>query len=73
MTKMKEATAKIGCAKTMDFAVDLNQRQYEALHDGRHVPDLHCLPKDEFVIEKVGQTDQRQFQDVGIEYYRYVG
>jgi hydroxymethylglutaryl-CoA synthase len=69
----KQATAKIQFGKAMEFAVDLNQRQYEALHDGRHVPDLHYPPKDEFVIEKVGQTDQRQFQDIGIEYYRYVG
>ena len=26
----------------------------------------------EFVIEKIGQVNQRQFQDIGIEYYRYV-
>ncbi len=57
----------------MEFAVDLNMQQYEALHDGRRVADLGYAPKDEFVIEKVGRTDQRQFQDVGIEYYRYVG
>jgi len=56
----------------MDFAVDLTARQHENLHDGRRVADLDYLPKDEFVIEKVGRTDQRQFQDLGIEYYRYV-
>jgi hydroxymethylglutaryl-CoA synthase len=50
----------------------LNQMQYQALHDGKRVPDLDYIPKDEFVIEKIGRTDQRQFQDIGIEYYRYV-
>jgi hydroxymethylglutaryl-CoA synthase len=69
----RDATAKIRFAESMDFAVDLNEHQYAALHDGRRVTDLKYLPKDEFVIDKVGQTDHRQFQDLGIEYYRYVG
>ena len=56
----------------MDFAVDLNQEQYAALHDGKRVPDIDYLPKDEFVIERVGHSDDRQFRDVGIEYYKYV-
>ncbi len=56
----------------MESAVDLSENQYAALHDGKRVTDLQYLPKDEFVIDKVGQTDQRQFQDLGIEYYRYV-
>jgi hydroxymethylglutaryl-CoA synthase len=68
----REATAKIRFADAMDFAVDLSAAQYEALHDGRRVSGLDYRPKDEFVIEKVGRTDQRQFQDLGIEYYRYV-
>jgi hydroxymethylglutaryl-CoA synthase len=57
----------------MEFAVDLNEEQYTALHAGRRVPNLDYLPRNEFVIDKVGRTDERQFQDVGIEYYRYVG
>jgi hydroxymethylglutaryl-CoA synthase len=69
----REAASKIGFNRAMEFSIDLNKQQYEALHDGRHAADLEYLAKDEFVIEKVGQTDQRQFQDVGIEYYRYVG
>jgi hydroxymethylglutaryl-CoA synthase len=56
----------------MQFAVDLNEKQYEDLHDGRRVSDLAYLPKDEFIIEKIGRSNQRQFQDLGIEYYRYV-
>jgi hydroxymethylglutaryl-CoA synthase len=68
----RTATAAIGFSKAMDFAVDLNEEQYAALHAGKRAPGLDYLPKDEFVIEKVGRSDQRQFQDIGIEYYRYV-
>lgn len=68
----REATAAIGFAEAMEFSLDLNERQYQALHDGRRVPDLDYIPKNEFIIEKIGHTDQRQFQDIGIEYYRYV-
>jgi hydroxymethylglutaryl-CoA synthase len=57
----------------MELAVDLTAAQYEALHDGRRATGLEYLPHHEFVIDKVGHTDQRQFQDLGIEYYRYVG
>jgi hydroxymethylglutaryl-CoA synthase len=69
----RNATARIHFADAMEFTVDLNEQQYADLHDGRRVSGLAYLPKDEFVIEKVGRTDQRQFQDLGIEYYRYVG
>ena len=69
----RAATAKIHFADSMKFAVDLSEKQYADLHDGRRVTDLDYLPKDEFIIEKIGQTDHRQFQDMGIEYYRYVG
>ena len=68
----REATAAMGFAKAMEFAIDLDMQQYQALHDGRRVRELTYLPKDEFVIDKVGRTDERQFQDIGIEYYRYV-
>lgn len=69
----REATAAIGFAKAMELAVDLTREQYEALHDGRRVAGLDYVPQNEFVIERVGCSDQRQFQDVGIEYYRYAG
>jgi len=69
----KKATRSIGFSGAMELAVDLNFEQYKALHDGRKVKGLGYLPKNEFVIEKVGRADGRQFQDLGIEYYRYVG
>ena len=69
----REATRKMGFAKSMEKAVDLNRNQYAALHDGRRVSGLVYEAQDEFVIDRVGQHDQRQFQDLGIEYYRYAG
>jgi hydroxymethylglutaryl-CoA synthase len=69
--RWREATAAIGFAKAMEFTIDLNREQYEALHDGHRVIGLDYIPRNEFVIDKVGRTDQRQFQDIGIEYYRY--
>jgi hydroxymethylglutaryl-CoA synthase len=70
--RWRDATSRIGFANAMEFAVDLSAPQYEALHDGRRAAGLDYLPRHEFVIDKVGRTDQRQFQDLGIEYYRYV-
>jgi hydroxymethylglutaryl-CoA synthase len=69
----QKAAAAIGFADAMELAVDLSREQYEALHDGRRVTGLDYVPQGEFVIEKVGRMDERQFQDIGIEYYRYVG
>ena len=69
----REATRRIGFARGMEFAIDLTEQQYADLHDGRRVSGLDYVPHDEFVIDHVGQHDQRQFQDLGIEYYRYAG
>jgi len=69
----RQATSKIGFGKAMESAIDLDESQYIAMHDGRRATNLDYLPQQEFVIDKVGQSDERQFQDIGIEYYRYVG
>ena len=69
----RQATSKIGFGKAMESAIDLDESQYIAMHDGRRATNLDYLPQQEFVIDKVGQSDDRQFQDIGIEYYRYVG
>ena len=56
----------------MEFTVDLTKEQYEALHDGRRVTGLDYIPNNEFVIDRVGGSDERHFADLGIEYYRYI-
>lgn len=68
----REATAKIHFREAMGIAVDLTEAQYVAMHDGRHVSGLEYEAREEFIVDRVGQQDERQFQDLGIEYYRYV-
>ena len=70
----QDAVAKIGFGDAMEFTIDLNQAQYESLHDGRRVSGsgLEYEPRNEFVIDHVGHIDERHFSDLGIEYYRYI-
>jgi hydroxymethylglutaryl-CoA synthase len=68
----REAAARIDFGASMKFAVDLSREQYEALHDGRRVSGLEYLPNNEFVIDRVGGTEDRHFADLGIEYYRFI-
>ena len=69
----REAAQKIGFGDAMQHAIDLTEEQYVALHDGRTVSGLDYIPQNEFVIDRVGRSDERHFADLGIEYYRYVG
>ncbi|MDJ0939135.1 MAG: hypothetical protein QNJ00_05185 [Woeseiaceae bacterium] len=71
--RWQEATAKIRFKEALAVAVDLTEAQYVAMHDGRRVTGLDYVPRAEFVVDRVGNQDERQFQDLGIEYYRYVG
>jgi hydroxymethylglutaryl-CoA synthase len=69
----REAAAAIRFSEAMNLSVDLDQAQYEALHDGKRVKGLGYIPRKEFVIDRVGEVDERHFADMGIEYYKYVG
>ncbi len=69
----REAAAKIRFSDAMNDYVDLDQAQYEAMHDGRRVRNLNYVHRNAFVIDRVGASDERHFADMGIEYYRYVG
>ncbi|MDX1515391.1 MAG: hypothetical protein R3288_01055 [Woeseiaceae bacterium] len=68
----RESTARIGFGEAMQHAVDLTADQYVALHDGRSVHGLEYAPSNEFVIDRVGRSDDRHFTDLGIEFYRYI-
>lgn len=68
----REATAAIGFSSVMDRAVDLSYEQYAQLHDGLIPDNLVYVPQNEFVIDHVGNAEERHFSDLGIEYYRYV-
>jgi len=69
----EQAAGRIGFASALGQAVDLSRAQYEALHDGREVPGLRQTPQGEFMITHVGERYEPSFQDLGIEYYKYVG
>jgi hypothetical protein len=42
------------------------------LHDGRRAQGLDYVAHNEFIIDRVGVSNERQFSDLGIEYYRYI-
>lgn len=67
----REATRRMRFAAALEQPIDLTREQYEMLHDGRIVADLPKPVGEEFFVANVGRDNDRQFQDVGIEYYRY--
>jgi hydroxymethylglutaryl-CoA synthase len=68
----REAARKIQLAKALEDPVDLSREQYEELHDHGQLNGLKLTPRQEFVIDHIGQSNDAKFQDLGIEYYRYV-
>lgn len=65
------AARRIGFADALEGARDLERAEYEGLHDGTHgLPGL--TPRDEFAIVRVGERYDPGFQDLGVEYYRYM-
>ncbi|MDD5307856.1 MAG: hydroxymethylglutaryl-CoA synthase [Deltaproteobacteria bacterium] len=68
----RDAAARIGFKASLQGAVDLRREEYEALHDGLSGPCPPYEPSREFIIDRVGATRTPDFEDMGIEYYRYV-
>lgn len=66
------AARQIQLKRALGDALDLTREQYEALHDGREVAGLAYVPRDQFVISHVGDKYEASFQDLGVEYYKYV-
>jgi hydroxymethylglutaryl-CoA synthase len=68
----EQAAGRIGWAQALEGAVDLDRATYEALHDGKELP--RPLPRPwGFAITDVGRRFTTQWQDVGIESYRWAG
>ncbi len=67
----EKSAARIGLTRALGGAIDLNQAQYESLHDRREL-DLTYAPRSEFVIDRVGTSYESTFQDLSVEYYEYV-
>ena len=68
----EKAAKRIALKQALSNPIDLTREQYEAMHDGREVPGLAYDPRSEFVISHIGQRYDAAFQDLGIEYYKYV-
>jgi hydroxymethylglutaryl-CoA synthase len=68
----ERAARRIALKQALSNPIDLTREQYEALHDGHEVPGLTYDPRAEFVISHVGERYDPAFQDLGIEYYKYV-
>jgi hydroxymethylglutaryl-CoA synthase len=68
-----KAAAKIGFARALSYQVDLTQEQYRQLHHDGYSPGLTYDHREEFLIEGVGQREEKDFIDFGIEYYGYRG
>ena len=70
----QEAAKKINVSEALQApALDLTQEQYEGLHGGEITEDLvKDKRKMEFVIEKLGTTNEAAFQDLGVEYYKFI-
>jgi hypothetical protein len=56
----------------MSFTIDINKEQYIDLHNGKSLERLNYELKNEFIIERVGNSEQKNYQDIGIEYHRYI-
>ncbi|MEX1361488.1 MAG: hydroxymethylglutaryl-CoA synthase [Nannocystaceae bacterium] len=67
----RDAARRIGFQQCLEAGVDLDQGQYEALHD-RGELDMSLPASGEFVIERIGDRMDADFQDIGLEYYQYV-
>jgi hydroxymethylglutaryl-CoA synthase len=73
VTGWRDNAKLISFERCFDGAFDLDQRQYECLHDGGHPDRLPVEPRGEFVIDRIGKLACDDFDENGIEYYRYVG
>lgn len=69
----EEAARRIGFARALDGAVDLDQAQYEALHAGTLDCTLPPAPVSGFVVDRIGDGSRRGCEDYGVEFYRYAG
>ncbi len=69
-----EDAAKRICAEdALGGSIDLTREQYEAIHGGDFAAAPPYEPRQEFVVRRVGERHELEFQDLGVEYYDYAG
>jgi hydroxymethylglutaryl-CoA synthase len=68
----EKQAAKIGVEKALAKSINITQEQYEGLHSGTIKDDLAAATRQgQFVIGRIGQRNEPQFQDIGMEYYSF--
>ena len=67
----RAAAESIGIQAAMSDPIDLNREEYAALHDRHHLGQIQPGARGSFRIDKVGGSVDGDFQDLGVEYYRY--
>jgi hydroxymethylglutaryl-CoA synthase len=73
LVKGWEASAqRIHIARALANPLTLTQEQYEGLHDGSLSACPDAVPSRGFFITRVGTRYDRDFQDLGVEYYKFV-
>jgi hydroxymethylglutaryl-CoA synthase len=68
----QKAAQQTQLADAMANPIDLSESQYTALREGKPISDLNYEPRSEFVIDRIGSLHEDDFQDTGIEYYRFI-
>ena len=68
----RSAAKKINFSDAMNFAIDLNKKQYFDMHEGLDSKDLDYAKKNEFIIDQVGDINRKNYQNFGIEFHRYI-
>jgi hydroxymethylglutaryl-CoA synthase len=68
-----DAARRIGVAKNLEGAVELTREQYEGIHAGKIKEDLaKDVRKQQFVVSHIGDKKDASFQDLGVEYYKFI-
>lgn len=68
----EKAASRLCFAEALADPIDLNREQYESFHDRRELDGIGYAPRSEFIISHVGERYDPAFQDLGVEYYKYV-
>jgi hydroxymethylglutaryl-CoA synthase len=68
----QDAALRVDMEEAMANPIDLSQEQYIALRRGDTEIAVDFQPQAEFVVDRVGSENEADFQDTGIEYYRYI-
>ncbi|MEC9374877.1 MAG: hydroxymethylglutaryl-CoA synthase [Pseudomonadota bacterium] len=68
----QKAAARTKMNNVMKNPINLSEDQYLALRNYEEGLDLNYEPNQEFVIDRIGSENQDDFEDNGIEYYRFI-